>query len=53
VLTILSKKQIERTISWGDPNFLIGYATRTQAGSVEVSAVSLHYNAKVNLVAFI
>jgi hypothetical protein len=46
VLTILSKKQIKRAISWGDPNFLIFYAPRTQAGSVEVSAVSLHYDAK-------
>jgi hypothetical protein len=53
VLTILSKKQIKRAVSWGDPNFLIFYATRTQAGSVEVSAVSLHYDAKFNLVAFI
>jgi hypothetical protein len=50
VLTILSKKQIKRAISWDDPNFLIVHATRTQAGSVEVSAVSLHYDAKFNLV---
>jgi hypothetical protein len=48
VLTILSKKQIKRAISWNDPNFLIVHATRTQAGNVEVSAVSLHYDAKFN-----
>jgi hypothetical protein len=35
VLTILSKKQIKRAISWDDPNFLIVHVTRTQAGSVE------------------
>jgi hypothetical protein len=50
VLTILSKKQIKRAISWDDPNFLIVHGTRTRAGSVEVSAVSLHYDAKFNLV---
>lgn len=49
VLTTLSKKQIKRVISWDDPNFLIVHATCTQAGSVEVSAVSLHYDAKFNL----
>jgi hypothetical protein len=37
VLTILSKKQIKRAISWDDPNFLIVHATHTQAGSLEVS----------------
>jgi len=46
VLTILSKKQIKRAISWDDPNFLIVHATCTQ----EVSAVSLHYDAEFNLV---
>ena len=40
VLTVLSKKQIKRAISWDDPNFLIVHATCTQ----EVSAVSLHYD---------
>jgi hypothetical protein len=51
VLTTLSKKQITRAISWDDPNFLIVHPTRTQARGVEVSAVSLHYDAKFNLVA--
>ena len=44
VLTVLSKKQIKRAIGWDDANFLIIYATRTQAGCMEVNAVSLHYD---------
>ena len=44
VLTVLSKKQIKRAIGWDDANFLIIYATRTQAGCTEVDAVSLHYD---------
>lgn len=51
VLTTLSKKQIKRAISWDDPNFLIVHAMRARAGSVAVGAVSLHYDAKFNLVA--
>jgi len=44
VLTVLSKKQIKRAIGSDDANFLIIYATRTQAECTEVNAVSLHYD---------
>jgi hypothetical protein len=51
VLTTLSKKTNYASYQLGRSEFLIVHPTRTQARSVEVSAVSLHYDAKFNLVA--